>query len=94
MLHRNRTRIAKERKAGTKYAQLCDRIKTNNLAPSDVAALLKKEGFTAGSAASTASYLMNVSKPENAKTLRSFGQRDCAQRQKAAGEETDQSCQV
>ncbi len=66
---KNDARISKDRKTGTKYAQLCDRIKMYNLAPSDVSALLKREGFTAGSASSTASYLMNLSNPENAKTL-------------------------
>jgi len=62
-------RVAKERKTGTKYAQRCHRIREGNLTRLDVVELLKKEGFTPGSAASTATYLMNLSKPENAKVL-------------------------
>jgi hypothetical protein len=62
-------KLGKGRKTGTKYAQWCYRIRDGNLTRSDVVQLLKKEGFTPGSAASTATYLMNLSKPENAQVL-------------------------
>jgi hypothetical protein len=69
MHRKNPIRIVKDRKWGTKYAELCDKIKRDKLAPSEVAAFLKKQGYTAGSAASIASRLMNLSKPENAGAL-------------------------
>jgi hypothetical protein len=69
MQYKNPIPIVKDRKSGTKYAELCNKIKRDKLATSDVAAILEKQGFTAGSAASIASHLMNLSKPENARVL-------------------------
>lgn len=62
-------RIGKQRKTGTKYAELCYRIRDGSLTRPDIVNLLKSEGFTPGSASSTATYLINLSKPENAKVL-------------------------
>jgi hypothetical protein len=42
---------------------LCPHLK------SEVASLLRGKGFTAGSASATASYLLNLSKPENSAVL-------------------------
>jgi hypothetical protein len=54
---------------GTKYAELCDIIREENLSNSEIASLLIGKGFTPGSAHTTASYLLNLSKAENANIL-------------------------